>query len=65
MSIGHIEESRDIHLIWIRIMKADPERYANQTRYIGDVDYHRQWVEKYDHVLRTLNEIKTQIEINR
>lgn len=46
-------------------MEANPERYANQTRYLGDVDYHREWVEKYDLVLETLNGIKTQIEINR
>ncbi len=64
-SIGHIEECRDIHLLWIRIMEANPERYANQTRYIGDVDYHREWVEKYDLVLKTLNGIKTQLEVNR
>ncbi len=64
-SIGHIEECREIHLLWIRIMEANPERYANQTRYIGDVDYHREWVEKYDLVLKTLNAIKAQLEINR
>lgn len=64
-SIGHIEECRDIHLLWIRIMEANPERYANQTRYLGDVDYHRRWVEKYDQVLWTLNEIRAQIEASQ
>lgn len=64
-SIGHIEECREIHLLWIRIMEANPERYANHTRYLGDVDYHREWVEKYDLVLKTLNAIKAQLEISR
>lgn len=58
-AIAYIEECRQIHVDWADWQESNPnwQEYVRPTS-PGLPDHHREWVEKYDHVLNVLRYLK-------
>ncbi|HUW44782.1 MAG TPA: hypothetical protein VMW50_03210 [Dehalococcoidia bacterium] len=49
--IGYIEECRDIHILWVDYLTENSEFDSSQ---VGDVQWHQEWVERYNETLDIL-----------
>ncbi len=58
-AIAYIEEARESHVLWADILDGEKQRpkwakHKSVDRLVGTASYHREWVRKYDHVLKML-----------
>lgn len=52
---SYIEEARDVHVEWIdALSNCELARCAEMASKVGPVEYHREWVRRYDFVLEVL-----------
>lgn len=61
LAISYIEECRRIHIAWAEGIESGDTWFhepAPRREAGGDAEHHREWVRKYDHVLRVLRDSK-------
>lgn len=58
-AIEAIKDARQAHVDWIEFIEEHPDKASKPQARIktaGDAEHHRDWVEKYDVVLKVLKE---------
>jgi GrpB-like predicted nucleotidyltransferase (UPF0157 family) len=61
-AIEYIEDCQQIHRLWADWLRANPaesQKPVPRIEVAGNADFHEEWVQKYEHVLRVLRSVES------
>lgn len=58
MIVDWLQEAKTIHQDWIQYLEAEEEGDRKKIEfYVGEVSYHRSWVERYSEAIKELEKL--------